>query len=132
MRHLCKTKIGHGRGQKLGFGTINCILPETLQAPHGIYTGYAYIKDQQYLAAIHFGPVPVFKDTTPTLEVHLIDQKLEINPPLIQIELLSFLRPIQNFPNEEALAEQIKKDILAIKKLLQEISPDPAGERLRY
>src|SRR3989344_5941092 len=64
---------GHGRGKTLGFPTFNLQIPADLQHKHGIYAGFVWIDKQKYPGAFHFGPIPVFSDSSPHLEVFVLD-----------------------------------------------------------
>ncbi|MBU0766244.1 riboflavin kinase [Patescibacteria group bacterium] len=138
------TIVGSGRGKKLGYPTINLNLkdiPSDLEK--GIYAGWITINNQpstvdcrersvsranpakrdervdcrKFSAAIHYGPRPVFDNTT-SFEIHLIDHSADSIPETLDIQIIKRLRDVQNFPTEEALKEQIAMDIEEVRKIL--------------
>lgn len=113
---------GKGRGKLLGFPTINLEIPENLELENGIYAVKVFISDKEFLGAMHFGPIPVFKEDEKTLEVFLIDTKDEDIPNSqdFEIETLKYLREVMNFPNQEELAKQIEKDVAETQNLINE------------
>lgn len=110
---------GHGRGKKIGVPTINFKV-DTIDIPHGIYAGYLIDDDKKYKSAIHFGPRPVYNESDPSFEVFIIQKEL----PVIRIkkygiEIVGFIREILNFPSEQLMVKQIKKDVKLCMKLLE-------------
>ena len=109
---------GHGRGKLLGFPTFNLKIPPELSAKHGIYAAWVWIGGQKYQGALHFGPVPTFKNPRPSLEIFLLDYADEEPVHELTFELVSYLRPIEAFASPEALAQQIAEDVSRIRQLL--------------
>ena len=111
---------GKGRGKLLGFPTINLEIPENFKLISGIYAVKVFIAGQEFIGALHFGPIPTFNETQDTLEVFLIDIKDPQLPDTknldIQIETIKYLRSVKNFPNQEGLIKQIEKDVVSTKK----------------
>ena len=93
------------------FPTLNLKIPPRFNVKPGIYAGWVWIENRQYLGAFHFGPLPVFFDPTPHLEVFVIDYKPNVPVTAITFELVTYLRPIRNFPNPVALAHRISLDV---------------------
>lgn len=109
---------GQGRGKALGYPTFNLKIPKNLSFPPGIYAGYVWIDDQKYQGAFHYGPIPVFSDPTPHLEVFVLDYKSDIFVTVITFELLNYLRPVKNFSSPQALAAQISLDVAQVRATL--------------
>ena len=109
---------GQGRGKILGFPTFNFKIPPQFIAKHGIYAGWVWIKSQKYPGAFHYGPIPVFSDPTPHLEVFVLDYEPDVLVTAITFEFVTYLRPIRNFPNPAALARRISLDVLKTRELL--------------
>lgn len=106
-----KVISGAGRGKGLGIPTINIDLsavPDKLA--HGIYACRITVDKKIHMGAMHYGPRPVFKDTE-TFEVHIIDETVDVVPETVDIEIIGFIRPVQDFSSAEALVERIQKDI---------------------
>lgn len=121
MRFKSKQIQGKGRGKLLGFPTINLEVPKTFQLEDGIYAVKVFISGQEFIGALHFGPIPTFNETQKTLEVFLID----INPSAvpetenldIEIETIKLLREVLSFKNQEDLAKQIGEDVIKTKQI---------------
>ncbi|MBI5619675.1 riboflavin kinase, partial [Candidatus Gottesmanbacteria bacterium] len=64
---------GKGRGKLLGFPTINLEIPEGLTLKEGIWAVWVTIAGKRYGGALHFGPVPTFREREKSLEVFLLD-----------------------------------------------------------
>lgn len=104
---------GKGRGRLIGYPTINLKIPDNFNLKDGIYAVRVFAGDQEFPGALHFGPIPVFKEEKKTLEVFLIDTEEKQIPASkdFEVEILQFLRPIMNFPDEKELTLQISKDV---------------------
>ena len=113
---------GAGRGKDLGTPTVNLELsdvPDGLQ--EGVYACFVHIESQRSQAVLHFGPRPVFHDA-PSCEVHLLDTDLPSPPSQLQVEVISRLRDVQDFPSVVALQEQIADDIAQARSILDNAS----------
>ena len=106
---------GKGRGKLLGFPTINLEIPHDFKLISGIYAVKVFIKGQEFIGALHFGPVPTFNEIQDTLEVFIIDigpdQLPETENLDIEIETIKYLRPVKNYQNQDDLIKQIGKDV---------------------
>jgi riboflavin kinase/FMN adenylyltransferase len=118
---------GKGRGKLLGFPTINLDIPDNFQLDDGIYAVKVFVSDEQdpsskkeFKGALHFGPIPTFKEDEKTLEVFLIDTKDSDIPSSkeFEVETVKYLRPVMSFSNEEDLSNQIGKDVEKTKQIL--------------
>jgi len=112
---------GKGRGKLLGFPTINMEIPPDFKLPEGIYAVKVFISGQEFIGALHFGPVPTFNEKAQALEVFLINTSAYKLPETInldiEVETIKYLRVIRDFPTEQALVEQINKDVEDTKKV---------------
>lgn len=109
---------GQGRGKGLGTPTINLAIesiPKNIL--HGIYAGWVTIDNQKFLAAMHYGPKPFYKEEV-SFEVHAIDAALGEIPENVDIALVKKIRDIQNFSSEAALKQQMQKDIAEARGIL--------------
>lgn len=118
MKYTAKVVSGKGRGKSLGFPTFNLRLPQTFNLRHGIYASWVWVKDKKYPGALHYGPVPVFNQKTPTLEVFVINYRASIPITTIDFEPVEYLRPIKNFSSPQALKSQISQDVATVRSLL--------------
>lgn len=119
MKIISRQIKGKGRGKFLGFPTINLEIPDGFELANGIYSGMATIESKDYLAAIHFGPVPTFDEQEKTLEVFLINTHESDLPkgPIdnLKLTIKNKIRDIKKFETEDLLKEQIKEDVENIK-----------------
>lgn len=104
---------GSGRGKDLGAPTINVSMSDVpKELEHGIYAcwvvGAWHAKPLP--AAMHYGPRPVFKDID-SCEVHLLNTVIEEAPASIEIDVVAYLRPVQDFESPALLMQQIADDI---------------------
>lgn len=109
---------GRGRGKTIGIPTLNLELaavPEALKP--GIYACWVWIGSEKFMGALHFGERPVFKDSV-TLEVHVIDEILQEIPERIDLEIVGWIRDIEDFGSVNLLVKKIKEDILAARAML--------------
>ncbi len=118
MKYLARIIAGKGRGAKLGVPTLNFEIPKNFLYAPGIYAGIIYIENMPHIAAIHFGPIPTFNEAEPVLEAALAKGLLKKRPVTAEIELLHYIREIQNFTNSEELVKTIASDLAIAQGLL--------------
>lgn len=106
---------GAGRGHRIGFPTINLIVPENLEMDDGIYAVRVKILSTNYIGALHYGPIPTFDEVNKTMEVYLLDVDDASIPDVadneVEIEVVKFLRKIKKFEGIIDLAKQIELDV---------------------
>ncbi len=124
MRFRAARVPGKGRGKHLGFPTVNLQVPDGLGIRHGIYACWVRIGAETYPAAMHYGPVPAFGEADPSLEVHVLDRVVEPAPDWVEVEVVRWIRPVQNFASPEALRAQIQQDLVACREALG-LAADP-------
>lgn len=110
-----KVISGKGRGKGLGFPTLNLEIPENFNIKEGIYASKIWLYENEYIGALHFGPIPVFNDSRVSLEIFVLDWDGKNPPKNIVFDLGEYIRPIQNFVTPEALTAQIAKDVSNIR-----------------
>ncbi len=109
---------GTGRGKKIGSPTIN-LSPTALTSigKDGVYAVWAIFDGDRLPAVMHAGDRPVFDDT-PSVEIHLLSTSPRKAPDEMTVEVIEYLRPIENFATVEELQRQIKNDILLARATL--------------
>lgn len=116
---------GKGRGKLLGYPTINLKTPGNFQLPEGIYAVKVFIRGQEFIGALHFGPIPTFNELQKTLEIFLIDIDPMTIPSTenmnIEIETVQYLRPVLSFKNEQELSKQIGEDVAKTKQIFGKV-----------
>jgi riboflavin kinase/FMN adenylyltransferase len=101
---------GHSRGGSLGYPTANLRLEPDLACPaYGIYAGAAL----GHRAAISIGTNPHYGGTERRIEPHLLDFEGDLYGRRLVVEVWERLRDEAVFPSEEALVEQIGRDVEA-------------------
>lgn len=122
MKFKTITVAGHGRGKDLGFPTINMqVQPElVLGLQDGIYAARVTVDGETYGGALFYGPVPVFHQTEKSLEVYLVDSGyLYVGQgAAIEVELVKYIRPVQDFSSIELMQIQMAKDVEQIRQVL--------------
>ncbi|MBL7075199.1 bifunctional riboflavin kinase/FAD synthetase [candidate division KSB1 bacterium] len=113
-----------GRGRRLQFPTANFepICPDKLIPGDGVYAVWVLYKGVKYKGVANIGRRPTFNGKDRTLEVHILDFDRNIYWETLTIEFVHYLRPERKFPSEDQLIEQMKKDRMAAKKILDEHS----------
>lgn len=110
---------GSHRGAGMGTPTLNLNLSNVpAELKEGIYACHLFFDDQRLNAAMHYGPRPVHKDA-PSCEVHALDVTIDTAPAAVSVAVISFLRPVADFPSEEALKTQIADDIRQARGILK-------------
>jgi len=113
---------GAGRGKLLGYPTLNMDIPEEFQLEDGIFAVWVKISGRKMMGAMHFGAVPTFDQAKKSLEVFLLDvadkdfEKLDTSQ--ILIDVVSWLRGIMRFRNSEELSDQIRKDVVQVRRVM--------------
>jgi Cys-tRNA(Pro) deacylase len=128
-RFLATPIPGKGRGKGLGFPTINLRIPAELSMDYGIYAARVTIQGRTYWAALHYGPVPVFGEDTPSLEVHLLDTVLEHAPDEVELKVIRYLRPVLSFETPAALSAQIAEDVRQAREVLSAMQDNDSTMR---
>ena len=116
-----KVEKGRGIGSTIDFPTANIIIEESYKLiPHsGVYLVKAIIKGVNVFGMMNIGNNPTVSDDIKTnIEVHFFDFSNDIYGEVIKVELLDYLRNEIKFPSVLALKEQLKKDEINAKHLI--------------
>ncbi len=123
MQFQTKQIKGVGRGRKIGFPTINLIIPEDFHIDSGVYATWVVIDDSTFMGALHYGPIPTFDLKGKSLEVHLIDLTDGTVPQtygkVIEIDVVEKIRDIKYFDTALDLATAISEDVKKVKSILK-------------
>jgi riboflavin kinase / FMN adenylyltransferase len=99
---------GDARGGTLGFPTANLdVRPELLVPENGIYAGAA----GQNRAAVSIGTNPHYGGSERRVEAFLLDFEGDLYGRRLIVELWERLRDEQSFESEQALIDQIARDV---------------------
>ena len=117
---------GKGIGNTYTVPTINLSVSEQFDLPFGVYAARATLQYPQgketFPGALHYGPRPTTQDSSPSLEVYILDAldfQTDYNAEDIEIEIVQYIRDIMRFENVTQLREQIEKDVVGIRAILK-------------
>lgn len=105
---------GAGRGKRLLVPTANLVNIPSLVPEHGVYGGLVEVDSHFYRAAVNIGPNPTFSDSSPKVEIHLLQWQGELYGQILHCDLVAKIRSIKKFESVEALLSQIQADIQQI------------------
>jgi riboflavin kinase/FMN adenylyltransferase len=107
---------GDQRGGTLGYPTANLRLEPDLACPrYGIYAGFAL----GHRAALSVGTNPHYGGSERRIEPYLLDFEGDLYGKRLVVELWERLRDEAVFDSEEALVEQIGRDVEATKRAVR-------------
>lgn len=112
---------GDGRGRTIGFPTANIALPRDVLLPaYGVYAIYAGIGRATYKGVANVGIRPTIGGgLKPQLEVHLFDAVENMYGQMMWIFMIRQLRTETKFDSLDALAEQIARDCISAREVLE-------------
>ena len=106
---------GDGRGKRLGFPTANLLVTDQVLPPQGVYAVEIIWEGEQHLGVANLGTRPTFadgQDRSPTLEVHFLDEDLDLYDTTVEVAFVERIRAEHKFADEAELRAQITQDIL--------------------
>ena len=113
---------GRGLGKKIGWPTANLKIDGRKFLPSlGVYAAWAFIsnKKERFSAVMNVGPQPtVDPNSTSAIEVHLLDEEINLLEQELIIEPVHRIRLQIKFESIEALSKQISLDAIVAKKIL--------------
>lgn len=103
---------GQGRGQQLGFPTINLSGKDVLHCPEGVFAGWISWEEEKrdLPALIHIGSAPTFDENEKRAEVHILESNFSVFPNKLKFKLVSRIRSVKKFLQPELLINQMQKD----------------------
>ena len=112
---------GDQRGGTLGYPTANLAVEPALLVPaYGIYAGSALTADgERRRAAISIGTNPHYGGEECRIEPHLLDFEGDLYGRRLVVELWERLRDEQVFQSEQALIDQIARDVDSTRKAVR-------------
>lgn len=118
------SKVIHGAqlGHKLGFPTINQIIPNELVAPKfGVYSTVVIIDGKEYMGVTNFGVKPtVSSDNTPVAETYVIDFDGDVYGKYVGLYFCKMLRVERKFSSLDELKENISLNVEQTKQFFRE------------
>lgn len=118
------SKVVHGAhlGHRLGFPTINQIIPKELVLPKfGVYSTIVIVDGKEYMGVTNFGVKPtVSADNTPVAETYIIDFNGDVYDKFIGIYFCKKLRDEKKFSSLDELKENIAANVEETKRYFKE------------
>lgn len=107
--------VVHGRhmgGSVLGFPTANLVPPAIKRLPRfGVYVSRVLVDRKYYRGVTNIGKKPTIEGENPVgVETFIFDLDQDIYDQVIEVQLISFLRPERTFASLGELREQIARD----------------------
>jgi riboflavin kinase / FMN adenylyltransferase len=111
---------GHQRGRELGYPTANLSHDvEGFVPADGVYATRIVIDGVSYGAATSIGNNPTFEGVADkTVESHVLDQRLDLYGKTVELQFIEYIRPMNKFPDADALVRQMNADELRIRSIL--------------
>ncbi len=114
-----RVTTGRGLGRQLGFPTANLQIEPGWAIPaDGVYATFTHIDDHIYQSLTSIGLRPTFSGKNRTVETYIMDYQGELYGRDIAIDVVEKLRPEKKFADVEELKNQISKDIVSGKEIL--------------
>jgi riboflavin kinase/FMN adenylyltransferase len=119
-----RVEVGDRRGRTLQFPTANLAIgaegPEVLPA-HGVYATFAELEDRRrFMAVTNIGVRPTFDGASLRIEAHLLGFEGDLYGQHLRLELAARVREERRFSGPEALVAQIREDVSAARRLLEQ------------
>ena len=114
---------GRQLGHMLGFPTANVLYPRELQSLLlGVYAVEAEVDGRRYPAVANCGYQPTIdaSNQTMVLEVHLLDEDMDLYGKQLKTDFIRQIRPEIHFANIEELKKQIAQDSETARKIIAE------------
>ncbi len=111
--HLIRSNVihGEGRGQRLGFPTVNITAGDVITPSRGVYAASFSCQGKAGPAAVNIGNRPTFGPGPTAVEAHLVGMEGDLYGEEIIIRFLARLRDELSFPDEASLRKQIERDV---------------------
>lgn len=121
-----KVVKGEQRGRTLGYPTANLKFHEDILIPkRGAYAVWTELNGSKIFGMMNIGMKPTFHDEyVTTAEVHFFDFQGDLYDQILNIEIVERLRDERKFSSAAELLEQLQKDALQTKRILEQETAD--------
>ncbi len=104
---------GDGRGHTLGFATANLQTQAEVVPGNGVYATYVWVESSPdaLLGVTNIGTRPTFGENQLSIETHILDFQTDLVGKHFILGFIERLRSERTFANQDALIEQIDRDI---------------------
>jgi riboflavin kinase/FMN adenylyltransferase len=108
---------GRRRGREIGFPTANLQTDNELIPPHGVYATTTTIDGVVHAGITNVGVRPTFGENELTVETHLLNYSGDLYGRRVRLGFVQRVRDERQFPDVDALREQIEADRRAADRL---------------
>jgi riboflavin kinase / FMN adenylyltransferase len=116
---------GQGRGEGLGFPTVNLSVSKgQAMPPDGVYATFAHTHNHVFHSVTNIGKNPTFGNTDRTVEAYLLDFREDLYEQEVKINFIHKLRDEIKFSGPDELVKQIFKDIKDARDVLRNLNPE--------
>jgi len=110
---------GSGRGEKLGFATLNLDVVNETEPARGVYVTWTGVGGQWHPSVCNVGVNPTFGDEAKVkIETHVLSGKIAVGENTVDLRFVKRLRDEIKFASPQDLKKQIEDDILKAKQIL--------------
>ncbi|NOZ33375.1 MAG: bifunctional riboflavin kinase/FAD synthetase [Alphaproteobacteria bacterium] len=119
--HMVGGRVIHGarRGRELGYPTANIAQSQLSKLRQGIYAIRVRHAGRFFDGVASFGSRPMFDNGAPLFEAHLFDFDGDLYGSVLEVALVEFLRPEQNFSSTGELIAQMDDDSAKSRELIE-------------
>lgn len=116
LTYVLEVVEGKKNGRKIGFPTINQIIPEGMIVPRfGVYKSWTQIGKRNYPSITNIGLKPTIEleegeERTPEMETHIIGFSGDLYGLRARVVLREFMREERRFDSLEELGKQLERD----------------------
>lgn len=112
---------GKGEGHKLGYPTLNLSLDGLCHPPLGVYPVTVLHGKTAYQGVANVGIAPTIRtDHIPLLEIHLLNENINLYGETIEVIFEDFFRPERTFATKAELTAQIAADVEQAKTFFED------------
>jgi riboflavin kinase/FMN adenylyltransferase len=110
---------GDQRGRTIGFPTANITMPIALVRPAGgVYAVRCSVDGVAMDGVSNVGTRPTFGGGPETIEVHILDETIDLYGKTVLVEFIDRIRNEQRFTSVDALVSQIEADVDVARAIL--------------
>ena len=116
---------GVQRGREMGYPTANLAHgAEGFIPGDGVYAARILIDGTSYGAAVSVGNNPTFEGIADkTVEAHVLDESFDLYGKTVELFFIEYIRPMNKFPDVDALVAQMHRDEERIRSVLGQPQP---------
>lgn len=110
---------GKQLGRTIGFPTANLTGIGEVELANGVYAVRVQLADKSFYGVMNVGTRPTFNDGSHrTVEVHILRFYADIYGQSLTVQPVAFIRQEQKFEGLQQLVEQLQRDVLTAKHIL--------------